>query len=50
MIALSIDSLNKVAYESVRRGLNFETVIKNAMHFLNLRNSKNSTVKSGFVH
>ena len=42
MITLSIDSLNKVAYESVRRGLNFETVIKNAMAFLNLRNSKNS--------
>ena len=43
MITLSIDSLNKEAYESVRRGLNFEKVMENALSFLRLRNEKNST-------
>ena len=38
MITLSIDSLNKDVYESIRRGLNFDEVLKNARNLLNIRN------------
>ena len=37
MITLSIDSLNKDVYESIRRGLNFDEVLKNARNLLNIR-------------
>ncbi len=42
MVTLSIDSLNKDIYESIRRGLNFEIVLENAKNFLNVRNKMNS--------
>ena len=42
MITLSIDSLNKDVYEQIRRGLNFETVLKNAKTLLKVRNELKS--------
>jgi len=38
IIIFSIDSLKKEAYESIRVGLEFEEVIKNAHRFIELRN------------
>lgn len=38
MITLSIDSLNKDVYESIRRGLNFDEVLNNARNLLKIRN------------
>ena len=35
MVTLSIDSLNKEVYESIRRGLIFEKCIENAKNFIN---------------
>ncbi len=37
-VILSIDSLDKTIFESIRVGLKFKTVIKNALDFINLRN------------
>ena len=37
-IVLSIDSLNKKAYEKIRHGLIFETVLENILKFIELRN------------
>jgi radical SAM protein with 4Fe4S-binding SPASM domain len=42
MITLSIDSLEPDIYQSIRRGLHFETVISNAKNLLRLRNDLNS--------
>jgi len=38
MIILSIDSLNKDVFESIRLRLNFEEVLENALAFIELRN------------
>ena len=37
MVTLSIDSLNKEVYESIRRGLVFEKCIENAINFIKIR-------------
>ena len=42
MVTLSIDSLNKEVYESIRRGLVFEKCIENAINFIKIRNEMNS--------
>lgn len=38
IIIISIDSLKKDVYEKIRRGLNFEEVMVNALRFVELRN------------
>lgn len=37
-VILSVDSLRKDTFEEMRRGLEFETVLKNAQRFIHLRN------------
>lgn len=41
-IYITIDSLKKDVYESIRLGLKFNTVYKNILHFVELRNKLNS--------
>lgn len=38
ILIMSIDSLKKEAYESIRAGLKFEEVLENALEFIKLRN------------
>lgn len=44
-IYITIDSLNKETYEAIRVRLNFDTVYKNAVEFIKLRNALNSQMK-----
>lgn len=37
ILIMSIDSLNKEVYESIRAGLKFEHVLENVLHFIELR-------------
>lgn len=41
-IMISIDSINKETYESIRKGLNFETVLENILKLIEIRNKRNS--------
>ena len=41
-IYITLDSLYKKTYESIRRGLKFETVYDNIVNFINIRNAKKS--------
>lgn len=45
LIILSIDSLKKEIFESIRAGLKFEEVLKNALQFIDLRNKMKSQTK-----
>lgn len=38
IVIMSIDSLNKASYEAIRRGLDFDVVINNALKFIDIRN------------
>lgn len=40
-IYITIDSLNKETYEEIRKGLKFDTVYKNIVNFIQLRNELN---------
>ncbi len=39
IIIMSMDSLNKDVYESIRVGLNFEQVLENVLRFIKLRDT-----------
>ena len=45
IIIMSIDSLKKNIYNKIRKGLNFDNVVQNALNFIQLRNKLNSKTK-----